>query len=62
MNLLTYFCFRLLDAVSKVINCNKPNDLWSFLEFVYNSKLPIKGCDLKVYNDNGDEVVILLKK
>lgn len=33
-------------------------DLWPFLESVYNSKLPIKGCDLKINNNNGEEVVI----
>lgn len=41
------------------MNYNKYNDLWPFLESLYQSKLPIKGCDLKIKNDNGEEVFIL---
>lgn len=47
----------MLNCISNLTNSNKPKDLWSFLESVYNSKLPIKGCDLKIKNDVGEEVM-----
>lgn len=53
-----YLYFRLLNCISNLTKySNKSSDLWPFLESVYNSKLPIKGCDLTIKNDNGEEVV-----
>jgi len=52
-----YIYFRLLNCISNLTNNKKSKDLWLFLESVYSSKLPIKGCDLKVNNDNGEEVI-----
>lgn len=52
-----YFCFRLLNCISNLTNSNNSKDLWSFLESVYNSKLPIKGLDLKINSDSGEEVI-----
>jgi len=56
----TCFCFRLLNCISNLTNSNNSKDLWSFLESVYNSKLPIKGLDLKINSDSGEEVINLL--
>jgi len=52
----TCFCFRLLNCISNLTNSNNSKDLWPFLESVYNSKLPIKGLDLKINSDSGEEV------
>ncbi|VVC41456.1 Hypothetical protein CINCED_3A005749 [Cinara cedri] len=50
--------YNLLNRISNLTNSNKSKDLWSFLDSVYNSKLPFKGCDLKINNDNGDELFV----
>ncbi|XP_050544102.1 DENN domain-containing protein 1B-like [Daktulosphaira vitifoliae] len=50
--------YKFLNCISSLTNSSKSKDLWSFLENVYNSKLPIKGCDLRVTNDKGDEIFI----
>lgn len=54
-----YFYFRLLNCISNITNSNNAKDLWLFLESVYNSKLPIKGCDLKINSNSGEEVIHL---
>lgn len=56
-----WFCFSLLNRISNLTNSNKSKDLWSFLDSVYNSKLPFKGCDLKIINDTGEEVLSLFR-
>ncbi|XP_025411611.1 DENN domain-containing protein 1B-like isoform X2 [Sipha flava] len=50
--------YKFLNCISNLTNSNKSKDLWPFLESVYNSKLPIKGCDLKINNDNGEELFV----
>ncbi|KAL5233179.1 hypothetical protein ACI65C_000589 [Semiaphis heraclei] len=50
--------YKLLNCISNLTNSNNSKDLWSFLESVYNSKLPIKGLDLKINSDSGEELFV----
>ncbi|XP_050423721.1 DENN domain-containing protein 1B-like isoform X2 [Adelges cooleyi] len=50
--------YKFLNCISSLTNSSKSKDLWPFLEHVYNSKLPIKGCDLRVTNEKGEELFI----
>uniref|UniRef100_A0A2H8TUP2 DENN domain-containing protein 1A n=1 Tax=Melanaphis sacchari TaxID=742174 RepID=A0A2H8TUP2_9HEMI len=50
--------YKLLNCISNLTNSNNSKDLWSFLESVYSSKLPIKGLDLKINSDSGEELFV----
>ncbi|CAI6362230.1 unnamed protein product [Macrosiphum euphorbiae] len=50
--------YKLLNCISNLTNSNNSKDLWPFLESVYNSKLPIKGLDLKINSDSGEELFV----